>query len=466
VAATKRALLGSPAVVVGELPEVVDHGDKLITVPVPGTANGRILKPGANQTWRFAARKGKRLIVETSARRLGTPLDSYIEILDARGRPLPWATLRCLAKTYTIFRDHDSAGAGIRIESWSELAMKDYLLAGAELMRIKELPRNPDDDCQFFSIRGQRIGFLGTTPTHHSLGTPMYKVSIHPPGSTFPPNGFPVVTLYYRNDDGGPGYGKDSRLVFDPPADGDYQVRVGDSRGEGGPSFAYRLTIRPPRPSFTVSFNPTTPAVWKDGAVPITVTADRADGFDGEIAVRLENLPTGFSAPATTIPAGEESTTFALWADATATVPQKARPLKLIARATIDGKEVRREVSGGLPKLVDPGDLITTTAQSEVMVEPGRQVRLLVNIQRRGDFTGRVPLDVRGLPYGVRVLDIGLNGILITEKETSRSVVIYAEPWVTPLYHPFVVLSRSERKGTEHAARSVLLKVIAPRRQR
>jgi hypothetical protein len=268
-----------------------------------------------------------------------------------------------------------------------------------------------------------------------------------------------VVTLYHRNDDGGPDYGKDSRLVFDPPADGTYQVRIGDSRGEGSRAHAYRLTVRPPRPSFTVNFSPTSPAVWKGGAVPVTVTTDRTDDFDGAIDVRLENLPPGFSAPATTIPAGENRTTFALWADAKAALPAKAASLKLVARARINGKELVREVTGGMPRLMEGGDLTTTTAQSEVTVHPGKQVRLLVTIERRSGFAGRVPLDVRGLPYGVRVLDIGLNGILITEKEKSRTVVIYCEPWVKTTTHPFVVLSRSERKGTEHAARSVLLKV-------
>jgi hypothetical protein len=67
---------------------------------------------------------------------------------------------------------------------------------------------------------------------------------------------------------------------------------------------------------------------------------------------------------------------------------------------------------------------------------------------------------VRGLPHGVRVLDIGLNGILITEKESTRTFAIYAEPWVEPMTHPFVVLARNEGKGTEYAARSVLLKII------
>src|SRR5205814_371081 len=97
-------------------------------MPVPGTANGIILQPGATDTWKFRATKGRQLILEIAAQRLGSPLDSYTEILDRNGHPLERATLRSVAKTYTVFRDHDSAGAGIRIENWSELAVNDYVL--------------------------------------------------------------------------------------------------------------------------------------------------------------------------------------------------------------------------------------------------------------------------------------------------------------------------------------------------
>src|SRR5262249_4235321 len=232
-----------------------------------------------------------------------------------------------------------------------------------------------------------------------------------------------------------------------------------DTRGQGGSRYAYRLTVRPPRPDFTVSFNPTSPAVWKGGAIPVTVTADRSDGFADAIAGRLENLPAGFRAPLTTIPQGQRSTALARWADASALTPGKAAALQLVARARINGQEVVRTATGGLPKVVEPGDLATQVKQSEVTVRPGGEVRLTVQIERRNGFKGRVPLDVRGLPHGVRVLDIGLNGILITEQETVRTFVIYAEPWVQPQEQPFVVLARQERKNTEHAARSVLLKV-------
>jgi hypothetical protein len=474
------APLGNTSIVVGEFPEVIlwsagaGHrfgsedvpqskavsSHRTPEVPVPGTANGLISHPGETDTWRFTAKKGQRLILEVNARRIGSPLDSYIEILDAKGKPLPRATLRCLAKTDTVFRDHDSSTPGIRIETWSELAVNDYLWIGGELVRIHTLPKNPDDDCQFYSVGGQRVGYLDTTPTYHSMGMPMYKVAIHPPGTAFPPNGLPLITIYYRNDDGGPGYGKDSRLFFDPPADGEYQVRVGDARGQGGTDYAYRLTIRPPRPSFAIHFSPTSPAVWKGGAVPLNISTDRIDGYEGPIDVRLENLPPGFSAPATSIPAGENSTAVAFWADPGATVPANVPPLKLVARARIDGHEVVREATGGAPKVVEPGDLVTTVDESEVTVRPGQHVWLTVKVERRKDFRGRVPIDVRGLPHGVRVLDIGLNGILITERDTSRRLEIYCEPWVEPTTHPFVVLSRSERRNTEHAARSVLLKVV------
>jgi hypothetical protein len=38
-------------------------------------------------------------------------------------------------------------------------------------------------------------------------------------------------------------------------------------------------------------------------------------------------------------------------------------------------------------------------------------------------------------------------------------MVLYCEPWVQPTEHPFVVLAVREGKRTEHAARSVLLRV-------
>src|SRR5260370_22312905 len=101
--------LGSPSVIVEEFPEVVapetiQSSGIAPSVPVPGTANGRITKPGMTDAWRFHAKKGQPLILEVTARRLGSPPDSHIEILDAHGKPRPRAAVLCLAKTHTVFR--------------------------------------------------------------------------------------------------------------------------------------------------------------------------------------------------------------------------------------------------------------------------------------------------------------------------------------------------------------------------
>jgi WD40 repeat protein len=443
------------SVVVGEFAETSTSGAR---IPVPGTANGSIDKPGSTNIWTFVAKKGQRLVLEVEAARLGSPLDSTLEILDDKGQPLPRAVLRSLARTYTTFRDVDSRNPGIRIETWSELAVNDLLLVGNELVKIRALPRNPDDDCQFFQESGRRLAYLGTTSTHQAQGSPMYKVSVHPPGTTFPPNGMPVVTLYWRNDDG-PALDKDSRLIFDPPADGTYQIRIGDARGEGSSAHAYRLTVRPPRLDFRVSLAPGAPTVFPGSATPIQVNVTRVDAFDGPIDIEWKNLPPGLRLPATNIGPEDNSTSVALYAEPGFTLPEKPMPLLAVARAQIGGQVVERTTGGISPKLGKAPDIVTTTQEPEVTLRPGGETRLTVSITRQNGFTGRVPLDVRGLPHGVRVLDVGLNGILIIPGETKRTFVLYAEPWVKPTDHPIVVFARREGKPEEYAAPSVLLRI-------
>lgn len=441
--------LGIANVSVGEFPSTTDTA-----LTVPGTFDGALPKPGDSATVSFPATKGEMLAVEVHAARLGSPLDAVLEIRDDAGKPVEHASLRSVSQTYTTFRDHDSNAPGIRLDTWNELRTNDYLYVGSELMRIKALPKNPDDDCQFVQLDGKRVGFRGTTPMHHAQNSPMYKVEFHAAGSTFPPNGLPVFPLYFRNDDGGPGFGKDSFLLFEAPRTGKFQATVRDARGAGGEQFAFRLTVRPPKPDYTLRVSPSDPKVWKNGGVPITVTATRRDGFTGPIRVRFDKLAAAFSAPDTIIEAEQPSATVTLSATGAA---GPDTPFRVIGEASVDGKAVVREVAGGTPSLVEPGELSTVTSVTALSVKPGREAKMKVTIARAKGFTGRVPLDVRGLPHGVRVENIGLSGILVLPGETEREVVIYAEAWVKPMEVPFVVLSKVEKNGGEFAANSVLL---------
>ena len=106
-----------------------------------------------------------------------------------------------------------------------------------------------------------------------------------------------------------------------------------------------------------------------------------------------------------------------------------------------------------------------TTDARRIELAPGGQVALTVKVERHNGFTARVPVSVMNLPHGVRVDDIGLNGVMITEEETSRTMHIVAEPWVAAQVQPILVVGRVEVNSplrNEHAALPVEL-VIKPR---
>ena len=339
-----------------------------------------------------------------------------------------------------------------------KLATNDLILIDNELIKIRQLPGHPDADCEFFAVNGIRSSFLDTTPTHHALNSPMYKVELHPPGTTLSPNGMPIVPLEYRNDDGGPGYGKDARLFFTAPEDGEYRVRLTDARGFGGPNHNVRVTVRQPAPDIKVTFTPNAPKVWKGGTLPVAVSIERLDGFDGPVAVSIADLPLGYSSPSGRIDAGFHKTTLGI--SATADAIASTTPIKLIAKFQVGDKVITREVVGKPVTAVELGDIVTTTKASSLSIRPGEEARFVVAVERRNGFKGRIPIDVRGLPHSVTVQNIGLNAIMITEAETEREVVLRAESWVETGSVPLIVVASREGKNAEHAAPPLMLNIL------
>lgn len=461
--------------------EVEPNDDAAVARPlaIPSTVNGRVssgeaalagvrTSKGSDQDlFRFTARKGQKLVFDVTAQQLGSPLDSIIEVLDANGRIVPRATIRCLAQTEITLNDPDSSRRSMRLATWNELAINDHVLVGDELLQIQSLPTHPDDDLVFRNYRGVRIPLLDTSTRNHSVGDAVYKVEIHPPGTRLEPNGMPVFGVDYVNDDGGSRFGgKDSRLHFEAPADGDYFVRLRDVRGMEGERFAYRLTVREPAPDFDVTLDPKSFNIPRGGRVSVTVTADRIDGFDGPIDVELRELPQGLTATAGRIPAGAFTTVLMIAAASDASLDrQKAglvsmyrkdrafevpgvAALTLVGRATMDGQLVSREAESAEPisvvALTPAPDLVVTTDAQRIEVPAGREVTLTVRVERHNGFSGRVPISVMNLPHGVRVNDVGLNGVMITEQETSRVIHIIAEPWVEAQAQPLLVIGRVE----------------------
>jgi hypothetical protein len=469
---------------VGNEPEILEQEpndtiEQAQAVSIPVTINGHIDggdKAGTNPDedyFRFRARKGEQLSIDVAAARLGSPLDSVIEVLNARGNPIPRATVRCLNQTTTTLSDKDSRTVAIRMISTSDLHEGDYLMVGDELNRIDFIPDQPDADTILKGVDDLRLAYLGTSPDVHAVNTPVYKAEILPPDAQFPSNGLPVFHLTWRNDDGGPGYGADSKLDFVAPADGDYILHLKDVRGMQGPEFAYRLTLRSATPDFALKAEPANPNIPRGGSTLVTVSVAAIRNFQGAIQVSVKGLPPGVSAAPATIPPGQDSTLVVLTASADAPLDAHPAAIEFIGSGEADGHTLVRTANAQasmeppplqLASITPAPDVVVTTDAKQVALEPGKEATVTLHIDRHNGFKGRVPCFVQNLPPGVRVVNVGLNGVLVTEAQSSRSFTLRAEDWAQPINQPIYVVALVEsNSSTAHPSEALLLKVSAAR---
>jgi hypothetical protein len=439
-----------------------------LTAPV--IVNGRIASPRAGgrdaDVFRVDMRRGQTLMLQIAAQRLGSALDSLIEVLDAQGRPVPRARLRAVWETTVDLKSRGSIDSGLRLLAWDEVRRGDFIFVDRELMKVQELPKGPDEDVTLVNFRGRRMAFEDTSPEGHALLRPVYKVERHPPGAVLAPNGLPVFDLEFRNDDGGPMYGKDSRVTFTAPASGTYFIRVTDTRGTSGRHHAYRLAVAPPAPDFDLYLSPSNPNVPRGGRIPVRVFAWRRDGFEGPIDVSFKNLPPGIKGTAGRILPGEFSVALTLIADTDAM--EATVPLSVVGTAEIEGDpvahEARPDEKVSVIALASPPDVRVVSVTPEVIeLVPGEKARVTATIERSNGFKGRVPLSVNNLPFRVTVPDIGLNGILITEDQTSRTFEIAADDQADPAEQTLFVTARVETNGdtnSEHSSVPLTIRVV------
>ncbi|MDB5391319.1 MAG: peptidase domain protein [Planctomycetaceae bacterium] len=116
--------------------------------------------------------------------------------------------------------------------------------------------------------------------------------------------------LLIESDDEGfdPGYESyhdfkttDSKLSFSAPAAGDYFIKVTEQSGVNGPRAVYRLTVQPERPEFRLSHFPDAVPIWGPGSTAcVLVRIDRFSGFNEDVELTVEGLPSGWSSSSAT----------------------------------------------------------------------------------------------------------------------------------------------------------------------
>ena len=462
--------LSTPQTAAASASSVAEHEpndlpQQAMAVSLPAEIKGTVTRPGDADCFRFAAKRGEPLLIEVNAARSKSQLDSRIEVLDAAGNPVERAILQATRDSWFTFRGKDSTQtADFRLQNWMEMELDEYLYANGEVVRLWRYPQGPDSGFAVYPGNGNRQTFFGTSAVTHALGEPAWIVEPLPPGSQPVPNGLPVLRIFFENDDDpAQRFGVDSQLLFTPPADGEYCLRLTDARGFGATAnpddFRYAVTIRPPQPSFTIAVGGKDPKVSPGSGRELTFTATRTEGFDGPIRIDLENLPAGFTFHGPVeIEAGQQQAIGVLSASADAIAADDTvdKAVVVKATATVAGHEVVKE-AGSLgdiqiaekPKVtvaIAPGPdasagMEPTGGPLEFSIRPGQTITARVRAQRH-DFDGRIELggadSGRNLPYGVFVDNIGLNGLLIVEGQDEREFFITAAPIAKPcrrLFH-------------------------------
>jgi hypothetical protein len=424
--------------------------------------------------FRFHARKGQQLVLEIDAARQKSPLDSHLAVLDAAGEPIPSVVLQAVRPSYFTFRGHDSMSlADFRLHKWQDMELNEYLYANGEVVKLWMYPRGPDSGFLVYpGVDGNRYTYFGTTAVTHALNEPCYIVQPHLPGTPLIPNGLPIFTVYYENDDDSwRKLGTDSRVAFKAPGDGEYVVAVRDVRGLGGDEYRYELIVRAPRPDFQIKVNAANLSINAGSGKEFSVVAERIDDFDGEINVEVAGLPPGFhvSAPLV-IQAGQTTAygTITAEASAPALTAENAKAATLTASAVINGEKiVKPAVSLGELKLAEAPKLLVRVLASqptvqagaagdssdqnlELTIAPGETISAIVKVERRG-FDGEISFgnehSGRNLPHGVYVDNIGLNGLTLLSGESERQFFITAAKWVPETTRPFHL--RTEVEGIQ-----------------
>jgi WD40 repeat protein len=423
--------------------------------------------------YRFQAQAGEQWVLEVNAARQNSPLDSRIEVFDENGQAVPRVLLQAIRDSYFTFRGKDSdTSDDFRVHNWEEMELNEYLYADGEVVKLWLYPRGPDSGFKVYPGSGKRYNYFDTTATSHPLHAPCYIVRPYAPGTSLIPNGLPIFTLNYENDDDSlRQLGADSRLTFTAPTDGSYFVRVTDVRGFQGDSYKYDLTIRPRRPDFSVSLGGENPTVNPGSGKEFSVTAQRFDGFDGEIRVDIDGLPPGFHVTTPLVIEAEQLTavgTIYADPDAASPAPASAKATRVTATATIYDRQVTKDVNtlGEIKLGEKPGIVIRVVPTDhdpsadrvgpdgkpfEFTIAPGQTITAKVLIERNG-FEGRVSFgnedSGRNLPHGVFVDNIGLNGLLIVEGQSERTFFITAAKWVPQQSRTFFLRVRGEGDST------------------
>jgi hypothetical protein len=159
--------------IVDDWPETREvESDQAQSVPFPQTINGRIDQPGDVDRFRFAGRAGQSIVAEVLARRLNSPLDSALRLLDANGKEIAFNDDYKDREMGLVTHQADSQiEAKLPRDGTYELVLSDAQHQGGEAYayRLRIRPAQPDFALRLVPSALNVAGGQAVTCTLHVL---------------------------------------------------------------------------------------------------------------------------------------------------------------------------------------------------------------------------------------------------------------------------------------------------------
>lgn len=261
-----------------------------------------------------------------------------------------------------------------------------------------------------------------------------------------------------ENDDA---LGKDSRIEWSAPADGDYWVDVRDLAGHAGPTYYYNLTAEMLRPDFRLKCDTDRGMIAPGNRTAWFVIVERKYGFTGGVNVEVKGLPPGVTAAPLIIPPNMTQGPLIFSAAPDAKIDMAT--VQVVGTGSVNGPNGKATMvshtATPLTEIYMPGggrglyevdtqaiavseqnDLEVSVANPKITLAPGGTAKIEVTIKRRPDYTKPVTLDLRvnhlggiftnPLPPGV---SIESDAVTIPENQNKGVITIKAAGDAQPI---------------------------------
>jgi hypothetical protein len=396
---------------------------------MPLAFNGILQAAGDVDHFRFTAKKGQRFLLRVHAKRINSPVDPILQVMNDKGSVLGGNddadnladskydfSAPADGDYFVRVTDHLKRGGAdfvYRVES--EVTVPSLIVSKPEFEQQNDQARKTMD-----IPRGGRYATLVNVTRQNFRGDVKFEVEGLPSGVTMSADVVPAaVTQFPVVFEASKDAPLSTKLTgfyavsTDPatPLRGRYVqgIQFVRSNPNNTPYFTVDADVLPvtvaEEAPFTVELKPLSQPLVRDGQSEMKVVATRKEGFTKPITLRWMWRPPGISCNATaTIPEGQNETTFSLTASGAA----ELRNWKVCVLAESDAGQGLFYTASGLVDMPVEDQLLKMTMNLGTVVQGGSG-EILVDVEAIRDFQGEAVVSVVGLPPKTKIGEVKIK---------------------------------------------------------